>query len=279
MKPQASFVQLDRLGRARQQLRVITTSSESASGVFDRSIRCAIGVQASLSVRAADLGTLRAQAAALYANTLSPSVLKQSDDQAIAALMALHRAIGQRSAEELEHWGVVAAPRTLGRRRISESLVKFQQQGAWNTSPHLIPFLSLHSLPGLLSQAIPSHGPNLGAGGLKGSEGEALTAAVAMLHGERLPGVFVVFTGWERDSLVIENDNRCQAAVIGLQRPDAGIALGDLEIAPGGGDESAPSFTLESLMETLEYQSGARWRLNGAACSLSLEQCWMEAAA
>lgn len=245
----------------------------------DSSVRCAISAHACMSVPFAELTTLRAELAAAFPETLSSSVLKQSDEQGLVALAALREAItqGRLSPDELRAWGVVAAPRALGRRRIAEGLAKFSQQGAWSTSPHLIPYLSLHSLPGLLSQAISSHGPNLGVGGLPGSEGEALLVAVTLLHGERLPGVFVVFSGWERESLTQEPGDICQSAILGL-RAKASDAEGHVEIELGRNGNLDP-FTLESLIQNLRHQSPARWKLPGAICTMSLEQSQMEAAA
>src|SRR5262249_47987113 len=63
-------------------------------------------------------------------------------------------------------------------------------------SPHLIPHYALHSASGMISQVLKIRGPNLGAGGGPGGEAEALLAAATLLAEGRLPGVWVVLSGW-----------------------------------------------------------------------------------
>ena len=36
-------------------------------------------------------------------------------------------------------WGVIGAPRFMGRAAMAQALQKFDQEGAWGISPHLIP--------------------------------------------------------------------------------------------------------------------------------------------
>ncbi len=80
---------------------------------------------------------------------------------------------------------------------MSTALPKFLAEGAWGVSPHTIPYFSLHSVAGAVSQALHIQGPNFGAGGGPGNEVEGLLAAMAMLSGHHLPGVLLVITGWE----------------------------------------------------------------------------------
>ena len=227
-----------------------------------------------------DLARLRGQVAAAFPNTLSVGALKQADEQNLPALLAFNDALAQAnvSADQCSDWGLVAAPRMPGRKRIAESLVKFRNQGAWSTSPHIIPNCSLHSASGLFSQALKLHGPNVGAGGMRGSEGEALWAALAMLAGDQLPGVWVIFTGWERETLGPE-EARCQVAVLGLRSRVLAPHLPQLSMSIGMLARSVPEFSLESLGESLRGQRDQCWNIGGAVCDLSFRAAALEAAA
>jgi hypothetical protein len=80
-------------------------------------------------------------------------------------------------------------------------LQRFADEGAWGLSPHFIPHRSQHAMSGTISQALKIHGPNFGAGGGPNGVLEALRAGAVLLHGDRLPGVFVIVTDWEPEFL------------------------------------------------------------------------------
>ncbi len=231
------------------------------------------------SVAITEMTRLRAQVAAAYPNTLSAGTLKQVDEQNLTALLALKEALdaSAMTADQCSAWGLVAVPRMLGRRRISDALVKFRDGGAWSASPHTIPNCSLHSASGLFSQALQLHGPNLGVGGMPGAEGDGLIAAVTLLTGERLPGIWIVFTGWELESLKDESV-RCQVAVLGLRTGVISSHLPRFCFAPNQTADAAPTFSLESLGESIRQQRCARWRIGGALCAISYGQAEREAA-
>ena len=89
-------------------------------------------------------------------------------------------------------------------------------------SPHLIPHRSLHSLSGTVSQALKVHGPNFGSGGGPHGAADALLTAAALLNGSRLPGVWVVLTGWDPEPAtdaagqVLSQENLCNAVALAL---------------------------------------------------------------
>ncbi len=170
----------------------------------------------------------------------------------------------------------MASARFPGRRRIAESLAKFREQGAWTTSPHVIPHCSLHSLSGLISQGFRLHGPNIGTGGLPGSEQEAFWAALAQLHGERLPGVWIVLTAWDRETLD-STDLTCQALALGLCRQAVANAP-HLRFVPGE-ETGRPPLTLESLGEAIRTRSASAWNAGGATLELHCTNARLEAAA
>jgi hypothetical protein len=127
---------------------------------------------------------------------LPASFLKHADEQTVVGLTGVYQAIDRAGLQRtsFRDWGVLAAPRFLGRPAMASALQRFQAEGAWGVSPHLIPHRSLHSISGTVSQALKMHGPNFGVGGGPGAAAEALLAATAMLEGKNLPGVWVVLT-------------------------------------------------------------------------------------
>jgi hypothetical protein len=126
---------------------------------------------------------------------LPPAFLKHADEQTLAVLAAVYGAIRTYNlAGPFRDWGVLAAPRFLGRAATVTVLQRFADEGAWGISPHQIPHRSLHSLSGTISQALKIHGPNFGVGGGPGCETEVLLAALALLQGRCLPGVWVVLS-------------------------------------------------------------------------------------
>jgi hypothetical protein len=226
-------------------------------------IECIVAASRWLSVLAGDMPRLRATAAAAFPGTVTTGILKQADEQSLTALVSLRQAMDASGivAADCDAWGLVAAPRTPGRKRIAESISRFAEQGAWSVSPHVIPHCSLHSLSGMLSQALQLHGPNIGAGGVAGAEAEALWAALALLEGERLPGVWVVLTGWERDTNC--EGGACQAAVVGL-RPAAGQPLSYLQFRLTPEESQLPKFSLASFGEAISQGSRGCWQVGGA---------------
>ncbi len=169
-------------------------------------------------------GTLPAQMRG--GEPLPANFLKQSDEQTVIALAAVLEAIRAHAlappgqAAPFRDWGVLAAPRFLGRPTLTAALPRFQNEGAWGVSPHVIPHRSLHSLSGTISQALQIHGPNYGVGGGPGSELEGLIAAVVMLHDMQLPGVWLVLSR-------LEPEGDCDQAT-GRPAPDTmlrGLAL------------------------------------------------------
>lgn len=163
---------------------------------------CDLAAVAAVRVSLERLPELRRQPVPAWAEPLPASFLKHADEQTVAGLVAVYRAIEQGELQTtcFRDWGVVASPRFLGRPAMAAALRRFQEEGAWGVSPHLIPHRSLHSISGTISQALQIHGPNFGVGGGPGGATEAVLAAAAMLAGQRLPGVWLVLTGLDPES-------------------------------------------------------------------------------
>jgi hypothetical protein len=151
------------------------------------------------------------------------NLLKYADDQTVAAVAAVFMAIQDFRLEDrsFTDWGVVAAPRFLGRLSVIGALERFPRQGAPGVSPLLIPYLSLHVLSGTISLALHSHGPNIGTGGGQGSMGEALLTALTLQAEHPSPGTWVVVTEWDPEPILDEKGRNtvpsvCQAVALAL---------------------------------------------------------------
>ncbi|HEY7308849.1 MAG TPA: hypothetical protein VH643_05720 [Gemmataceae bacterium] len=157
---------------------------------------CDVAADATVRVGLGSLADLRRNPGACGGEPLPPSFLKHADEQTVVGLAAVYKAIQTANlpANQFRDWGVLAAPRFLGRPAMAAALQRFKSEGAWGVSPHLIPHRSLHSISGTVSQALKIHGPNFGVGGGPGGAVEVLLAATAMLEGKKLPGVWVVLT-------------------------------------------------------------------------------------
>ncbi len=170
--------------------------SEDQSRARSRSVCCEAAADAVLRVNLESLPELRRNPGPAVGEPLPASFLKHADEQTVAGLGAVYRAIraAELQATCFRDWGVVAAPRFLGRPAMAAALQRFAAEGAWGVSPHLIPHRSLHSISGTVSQALKIHGPNFGVGGGPSGAIEAILAAMSMLERKRLPGVWVVLT-------------------------------------------------------------------------------------
>ncbi len=233
-------------------------------------VRCQVAGHAACRIPLEQLAPLRQKPPLLRREPLPAAFLKHADEQSVAGLVALGEAIRGHGLEDIDftHWGVIAAPRFLGRAALAVALNRFAAEGAWGISPHLIPHRSLHSLSGTVSQALKVHGPNFGSGGGPGGAADALLTAAALLHGGGLPGVWVVLTGWEpepatdQNAQVITPDCVCHAAALGLvARPVGGSRL-SLRVVPAAtevrtnGRGGLTVFGLEALARALADPSG-----------------------
>jgi hypothetical protein len=167
----------------------------------ERAVCCDLAAYAGVRIPVAALPEYRRQPGPAP-GPLPASLLRHADEQTVAGLTAVFHAIHDHglSADGFRDWGVLAAPRFVGRPTMAAALERFIAEGAWGVSPHLIPHRSLHSLSGTISQVLKIQGPNFGVGGGPGSEAEALLTAAAMLRCQRLPGVWAVLTCLDPDA-------------------------------------------------------------------------------
>jgi hypothetical protein len=125
-----------------------------------------------------------------------PTFLKAAEGQTVAGVAAVCRAIEEfgLQGQSFHHWGIIAAPRSLGRLAAAEVLHRYAVGGALKVSPFLIPHHSLHSVSGTISQALQAQGPNFGVGGHAGAVREGLLAAVTALHQAPPAGFWLVLS-------------------------------------------------------------------------------------
>jgi hypothetical protein len=237
---------------------------------------CLVAGQASHRVALRQIPVLRSTPILLQREPLPASFLKHADEQTVVGIAALAQAIQLHGLESTDftRWGVVAAPRFLGRAALAVALTRFAAEGAWGISPHLIPHRSLHALSGTVSQALKIQGPNFGVGGGAGGAAEALLVASAMLADQQLPGVWVLLTGFDpelvpadpSDANAVAPATECVAVALALmpvQERPSGILL---TVGAAGADEEEtvdwPSFSLENLAAaSAAGATAARWQL------------------
>jgi hypothetical protein len=233
-------------------------------------VRCSAAAFAALRVPLDEVPPLRQKPHPTLVALLPPNLVKHADDQTVVGLAAVLRAIADfnLSLGGFTSWGVIAAPRFLGRAAMVAALQKFAQEGAWGISPHLIPHRSLHAPSGTVSQALKIHGPNLGVGGGPGASAEGVLVAAATLVRDRLPGVWLLLTGIENEAVFTAPTPVCLAVALALVEGDGGalnleISQPDTLTRDEVGD-LAP-FTLEALLAALTADSApaASWRLGG----------------
>ncbi len=240
---------------------------------------CDVAAHGCVRVKPDGLRRLRQQLTLPGAQPLPVSFLKHVDDQTVAALAAVFQAIEHFGlvGTSFTDWGVLAAPRFLGRLTMVSALQRFGEEGAWGVSPHLIPHRSLHSVSGSISQALQVRGPNYGIGGGPDCASEMFLAAAALLGRERLPGVWLVLSGWHPEPApgAAESASTCYAAALALLNAEAGRPGIRVRVVPGADVLSKePPVSVEALAEVLANPTlpvQGRWALDGGG-RLELEQ-------
>ncbi|HEV3340289.1 MAG TPA: hypothetical protein VG125_08025 [Pirellulales bacterium] len=184
-----------------------------------RAVELAILAKGTASLTAPELAAVRQQPLDRLPTPLRPQFLRHSDDQTLAALTALTRAIDAYGvADNFHDWAIVSSTRYLGRAAFAAVIDKYQIDGPWGVSVQVIPHTAPHAVAGTVSLALGSHGPSLGAGAARGEESQALATAAALLRTPDLSGAWILLTGWST-----EHSMTCIAAALAVVsvRPDA----------------------------------------------------------
>ena len=203
--------------------------SQEATGSMPNpsTFSCGLAYHAVLRVEAGRLHEYRVSPASARGAALTAGFLKHVDAQTLLGMAAIDRAMRDSAIppdsplRDFDRWGVIAAPRFLGRVTLTPVISNFNVEGAWGVSPHHVPHRSLHSFSGTVSQVFRMHGPNFGAGGGPGCEIEGLLAAASTLTGSTLPGLWLAITRVEPElppvnGCHIDPNARVEAVVLGL---------------------------------------------------------------
>jgi hypothetical protein len=222
-----------------------------------------VGIAAFGIVQAAqdELARLRKQPGQHTAKTIAPGLLRHADEQTVLGLAAVLRAIQDFGWQDhcFRDWGVLAAPRFLGRGAIAAALAQYPATGARGVSPLIIPHFSLHAVSATISLALGIHGPNFGIGGGPGNLAEGILTALSVVQDGDLPGLWLVVTGWEPEPCFDEagkctSQSVCQAVALALVPvvPDwPGTRLRRTSVPLAGGHASI----LSNLIEFLKNQN------------------------
>jgi len=169
----------------------------------DCDIACAVAAHAMVEACPEAMETLRTTLGQESDSPLPPRFLRYADEQTVVGMAAVLQAMAAFPVPrtDFSDWGVLAAPCLLGRINGACTLSKFQQSGPAAVSPHAIPQLSLHSVSSAISVGLGMHGPNFGIGGGPESLAEGLTVGLSFLDETILPGIWLVFTQWDREPI------------------------------------------------------------------------------
>jgi hypothetical protein len=244
--------------------------------IAESTLLCPIAGFGIIRADAEQLAALRREPGSFAGKPVAPAYLKNADDQTVAAVAVLLRAIAGAGWENrsFRDWGVVAAPNFFGRFGSMQALKRFLEEGAWGISPHVIPHHSLHAVSGTISQALKIHGPNFGISGGPRAVAEAFLVAATMLSENNLPGLWVILTGFDPEYIPEEYSGKpaqpttCRAAALALVpgSPLAGrpfLRVGSQDQDPD--DPLWPEFCLGQFLAHLEKdadKAGGRWRLS-----------------
>jgi hypothetical protein len=182
-----------------------------------------------------ELAALRKESLPNLPVRLSPQLLRYSDEQTLAALVALSEATKSiaLASKDFGDWAIVSTSRNLGRSAFAAVVDKYRSEGPWGVSVQVIPHCTAHAVAGTLSLAIGSHGPCIGAGD---DELNAVLSAACVLRQPGWCGAWIVFSGWLPE-LTIDTSGRptsdsiCTAAAIAVTRQPSGCSLGTIRIA------------------------------------------------
>lgn len=149
---------------------------------------------------------------------------KHADEQTMLAVQAVDNAIQRNGFEPRTQtgFGVLAAPRFLGRHAAAAVIRRHLKDGAQGVTPHIIAQHSLHSVSGAISVLLGCQGPNLGVGGGPRALDELLLTQLTLFSTATIPGVWLVGTSWDPEPLIDRdgnclNDPECFAFALAVQ--------------------------------------------------------------
>jgi hypothetical protein len=195
------------------------------------------------AVRLSACGPLRKSPPSYPGVELSGHFLKHADEQTIVALLALRQATDRYHIDprELAGWGIIAAPRYIGRLTGANVIYKFPRGGTSGVAPHIVAQCSLHSVSGAASIALGMHGPNVGVGGGEWAIADGLAAALTLFETQSVPGVWLLLSEFDAEPIPDQegkpqNDPTCHAVALALEPGQSGQS--QLTLRPGSHEKS-----------------------------------------
>jgi hypothetical protein len=175
-------------------------------------------------LRGAEFAALRRSLPAWAVEGTPLHFFKHADEQTMLAVHAVDNAIQRHGFEPRAHeaFGVIAAPRFLGRTAAAAVIRRYLRDGAQGVTPHIISQHSLHSVSGAISVLLGCKGPNLGVGGGPRALDDALLTQLSLFSSANIPGVWLVGSAWDPEPIIDRegnclNDPECFAFALAVQ--------------------------------------------------------------
>jgi len=220
-------------------------------------LSCPVAVHATVTCRAAGIGTLR-ETPVLGAPPLPPRFLRHADEHTVVGIRAVQEAMAALGQSPKNHragasdrFAVVAAPCGAGRPASARTLVNLREGGPVTVSPHVVPQCSLHALASAVSVGLRIHGPNIGVGGGPEALSEAFVTALSLLDEPGVEGCWLVLTAWDEEPVLdvrgdVPGDAVCRGVALALDRAAPGSLRVSLRTVPSmavidGAATSAPT--------------------------------------
>jgi hypothetical protein len=171
----------------------------------------------------AQIDEVRKKPPAVFTPRLSAQFLKHSDEQTLASLVALDRAMTDAAlpGSDFDKWSIISASRNFGRAAMAAAIDKYRDDGPWGVSVQVIPHRTPHAVCGTISLALLNHGPCVGVGGRVGQEVSALLATAGLLRHDGRDGVWVLLSAWLPELMIEINgkptsESACVAIALGV---------------------------------------------------------------
>ncbi len=237
------------------------------------SVRCAIAAFAVVRGDARAIATWRKQPLHLGPVAMPVSFLKHADNQTVIAIEAIRRALPgfENAKPDFHQWGVIGGSGFFGREKCARAIIAYPTDGAWGVQPHLIPHQSVHAISGTISQALQSHGPNLGTGSGPNGLPDALLLAASFAMDRTLPGIWLVLTGHEAEYVpcaipsdeVVPDCLGVALALVPADGPTGGAELRLRDLSSEGLVDWHAELNIDSLSHAVERRHTTTWRLGG----------------
>jgi hypothetical protein len=242
------------------------TASRTRAKLGFKPVELSIIAGATARLTMPELAAIRKESFDTFPKRLSPQLLRHSDDQTLAALVAVSEAT--KSANLRNHgfqdWVIVSSSRNLGRSAFAAVIDKYRSEGPWGVSVQVIPHCTAHAVAGTISLALESHGPCIGAGGDTDGEVEALFSTACILRNSDWHGAWIVFSCWLPELEIDSSgrptaDSTCFAAAVAVTRQWSPDSLGQICFDAPGAYNDLPGDLARRASSTsfAEFLSGA----------------------